>query len=259
MNAALAGLKRIGFTENEAKVYLALLSHPGITGYEVSRVSGVPRAKVYEVLEGLIERGAVLVEPAEERSLYRALPYTALLGEFRRRSEVLLADLYRDLAKHVRPESGPATAVLTGLPRALARASELIAGAKHSLLVAGRPDELQILGPALAEAERRGVMVAVLSRGPVRLSLQEVYVQTARKPDQTLALVADASSLLLVDVAAPDGGYAILSSAAGIAGAIATWLRKEMAFGEIERCVGERIFDFLPATAVAQMTRLWRA
>lgn len=257
--AALDGLKRIGFTDNEAKVYLALLSHPGNTGYEVSRISGVPRAKVYEVLEGLTERGAVLVEPGEERSLYRALPYTALLGEYRRRSEGLLADLYRDLSKHVRPDSGPATAVLGGLPRALARGLELVAGAKQSLLVAGRPEELQSLGPALADAERRGVTVAVLSRGPVRLSLQEVYVQTSRKADQTLALVADHSRLLLVDLTAPDGGYAILSSAEGIAASISSWLRKEMAFGEIERCVGERIFEFLPATAVAQMTRIWRA
>ncbi len=257
--AALEGLKRIGFTDNEAKVYLALLNHPGITGYEVSRLSGVPRAKVYEVLEGLAERGAVLVEPGEERNLYRALPYTALLGEYRRRSESLLADLYRDLALHARPDNAPATSVLSGLPRSLTRAAELIASARHSLLVAGRPDELQTLGPALSDAERRGVMVAVLSRGPVRLNLQEVYVQTARKVDQTLALVADGARLLLVDLTAPDGGYGLLTSAEGIAGTAASWLRKEMAFGEIERCVGERIFDFLPAASVQQMTRLWRA
>lgn len=256
---ALEGLKRIGFTDNEAKVYLALLSHPGITGYEVSRISGVPRAKVYEVLEGLTDRGAVLVEPGEERSLYRALPYTALLGEYRRRSEALLSDLYRDLSKHVRPEVGPATAVLTGLPRSLARAAELAAGARHSLLAAGRPEELQSLGPALSEAERRGVTVAVLSRGPVRLNLMEVYIQSSRNPEMTLALVADHSRLLMVDLTAPEGGHAILSTAQGTAAMVASWLRKEIAFGEIERCVGDRIFEFLPAAAVAQMTRLWRA
>jgi len=47
----LSGLQQLGFTAYEAKVYLALLAHPGSTGYEVARHSGVPRAKVYEVLD----------------------------------------------------------------------------------------------------------------------------------------------------------------------------------------------------------------
>src|SRR5690606_22780106 len=47
------GLQQLGFTAYEAKVYLALLSRPGSTGYEVARHSGVPRSKVYEVLEKL--------------------------------------------------------------------------------------------------------------------------------------------------------------------------------------------------------------
>lgn len=256
---ALQGLKQMGFTENEAKVYLALMKHPGVTGYEVSRFSGVPRAKVYEVLDGLEQRGAVLLEPGEDRTLYRALPYTALLGEYRRRTDLLLTDLYRDLSQHVKPVSGPATVTITGLGRVLARAGEIIATARQTLVAAGRPEELQALGAALAESERRGVLAAVLSRGPVRLNLREVYVQAARNPDPALALVVDGQIALLADLADPAGAHAVLTTLPAVARTTAAWMRKEMAFGEIERLVGERLFDLLPASAVQHMTRLWRS
>lgn len=92
----LAGLKRLGFTEYEAKVYATLIRHPLGNGYEISRHSGVPRAKVYEVLEGMVASGTVLQETGLERTRYRALPFTALLQEHRRSTDLLLTDLYRD-------------------------------------------------------------------------------------------------------------------------------------------------------------------
>lgn len=45
-----ADLTRIGFTEYEAKVYLALLRENPATGYQLSKSSGVPRSMVYEAL-----------------------------------------------------------------------------------------------------------------------------------------------------------------------------------------------------------------
>ena len=44
------GLQQLGLTQYEAQVYAALVRQPSITGYEASRLSGVPRAKVYETL-----------------------------------------------------------------------------------------------------------------------------------------------------------------------------------------------------------------
>ena len=43
-------LTQIGFSEYEAKVYLALLHESPGTGYQLSKKSGVPRSMVYEAL-----------------------------------------------------------------------------------------------------------------------------------------------------------------------------------------------------------------
>ena len=44
-------LKNLQLTESEAKVYVALSQYGPQTGYEVSKTSGVPRSKVYNILE----------------------------------------------------------------------------------------------------------------------------------------------------------------------------------------------------------------
>lgn len=115
------------------------------------------------------------------------------------------------------------------------------------------------LGSPLAEAERRGAAVQVLSRGPVRLAVQELYVQMGRKGENSLAILADLSDLCLVDLSTPDEPYAVIISAPGIAQAVGGWIRREIAVGEIDRLVGERLGDLLPAAALQQMQRLWRS
>jgi sugar-specific transcriptional regulator TrmB len=52
-------LKRLvdsGLSEREAKLYLALIEHPGVTGSELQRFAGIPRTKVYETLHRMVER-----------------------------------------------------------------------------------------------------------------------------------------------------------------------------------------------------------
>ncbi|MEI2690522.1 MAG: helix-turn-helix domain-containing protein [Anaerolineae bacterium] len=70
----LAKLAELGFTEYEAKVYLALLDDYPASGYQISKTAGVPRSMVYEALGRLKLRGAVLETPDEPR---HALPAAA--------------------------------------------------------------------------------------------------------------------------------------------------------------------------------------
>src|SRR5512147_3106445 len=72
-------MTQIGFTEYEAKVYLALLSESPATGYQLSKISGVPRSMVYEALSRLHARGAVLESLEDRSAVYRPLPPELLL------------------------------------------------------------------------------------------------------------------------------------------------------------------------------------
>lgn len=65
-------MKQFGFTESETNIYTTLVENRSMTGYEVSKKSGVPRSKVYNSLEKLVQKGVVLVNKSEPK-LYSAL------------------------------------------------------------------------------------------------------------------------------------------------------------------------------------------
>ncbi len=72
-------LTRLGFAEWEAKVYLALLQRSPVTGYQVSKDSGVPRSMVYQVLGKLVNRGAALITHDGDSVLYAPVPPLELM------------------------------------------------------------------------------------------------------------------------------------------------------------------------------------
>lgn len=53
-------LEKLGFSSNEAKVYGTLIKHKVLNGYEIAKLSGVARSLVYEVINRLIAKGAVI-------------------------------------------------------------------------------------------------------------------------------------------------------------------------------------------------------
>jgi sugar-specific transcriptional regulator TrmB len=55
----LKDLQSVGFSDYEAKTYLALLLTPNATAYEVSKAASIPKANCYTVLENLRKKGAV--------------------------------------------------------------------------------------------------------------------------------------------------------------------------------------------------------
>ena len=73
MDTELIGkLKKLGFTENEAKIYVGLLSLNEATAREIHEFTHVPRPKIYSVLERMAKKGYVEIRegtPACFRSI----------------------------------------------------------------------------------------------------------------------------------------------------------------------------------------------
>lgn len=61
MESVVEKLQRIGLTEYEAKAYLALLNAHLCTATQVSQRSGVPRTRIYSVLESLGQKGWIRI------------------------------------------------------------------------------------------------------------------------------------------------------------------------------------------------------
>lgn len=74
MEKTISLLKKFDFTESESRVYISLLENGASTGYEISKLSSVPRSKVYNVLEALIEKGVVVSAKHTKPIYYNAIP-----------------------------------------------------------------------------------------------------------------------------------------------------------------------------------------
>lgn len=71
-------LNEFGLTDNQAKVYLALLSFDTALANQIPSVSQVPRTKIYEIMRQLHEKGLVQIIP-ETPLRYKAVPFEKYL------------------------------------------------------------------------------------------------------------------------------------------------------------------------------------
>lgn len=79
MKKEIQELVDIGLTENEAKTYVYLLKKQVYTATEISRIAGVNRSKIYEVLENLIRKGLCFEKPGKVRKFEAIDPKIAFI------------------------------------------------------------------------------------------------------------------------------------------------------------------------------------
>jgi sugar-specific transcriptional regulator TrmB len=96
----LAPLVSLGLTGYEAGAYLALTRRRRATGADVARVAGLPRQRIYDVLDGLVTRGLATVE-AGRPARYTAVAPDAAVGALLAARRAALDDLERDAAAAV--------------------------------------------------------------------------------------------------------------------------------------------------------------
>lgn len=190
----LADLNAIGFTEYEAKVYLALLKDHPATGYQLSKQAGIPRSMVYEALGRLDVRGAVLKTEEAKATLYRPMPPDALLDrlvdDHQRRMETLrqgLTTIYT-----TRDEGHLWT--FSGEDPVLSYAQDMIANADTEAMLVLTDANLERLHAVISEANARGVKIGALLTGEVNLEFGDV----ARHPPAESQLHKLADSLIVV-------------------------------------------------------------
>jgi sugar-specific transcriptional regulator TrmB len=190
-------LEAIGFSEYEAKSYLALLRESPVTGYQLSKLSGVPRSMIYEVMGKLVARGAVLTVRTRGSTQYAPLPAAEFFDQQHREHEQLIDALKDDLAALGKAPDLDYVWNIEGSDNIMAKAVEMIEQAAERTYVALLPATLQTLKAALLEAIRRGVRVVVYTTSEVELAGGDVIVVAT--PEQALGQAVGLGLILVID------------------------------------------------------------
>ena len=86
-------LQQIGLNAYEARSYLVLVGHPRFKALELAARSHVPRQKIYEVLDSLIEKGFAQVVQEKTKLFSAVEPTLAIPAYLARRGEALQHEL----------------------------------------------------------------------------------------------------------------------------------------------------------------------
>lgn len=76
-------LQTLGFTKNDSKVLITLAKYKILSPADIAKFSGVDRARVYDSLNRLIEKGYIQKEPVKRGANYQIIPLENIFKSIR--------------------------------------------------------------------------------------------------------------------------------------------------------------------------------
>ncbi len=198
----LNDLTALGFTEYEAKVYLALLKDHPATGYQLSKQAGIPRSMVYEALGRLDTRGAVLKTEEQKATLYRPMPPDALLDRLTDEHERRITTLRQGLTRIYNAQDEGYLWTLAGEDTILSYAQDMLTHARTEAMLVLTDDNLERLRGGVHAAAERGVSIGALLTGEGKLEVGQVIHHPPRESQlhklaDSLVVVVDEQEVLI--------------------------------------------------------------
>ena len=250
-------LTQLGFTDYEARAYTTLVRRNPLTGYELAKVSGVPRPNIYAVIERLQQKGAVLAIGINGGMKYAPVPPEELLGK-----------LTRSFLTHIKEASGSLTRLqntaqvdyiwhITGYENLIEKATTMIEGTKNLILLGMGPPEAQLLSPGLQKLIARGIEPIILCfqddpetvcEGPGKVFKLPLNLESE---PHWFILVSDDLELLAAEIPSDTEPHVVWTKQTLFID-LATWyLRYSIAMAEIVRSLGPRLREFLDEQALS--------
>ncbi|RUL45669.1 TrmB family transcriptional regulator [Lysinibacillus antri] len=157
MNNLIQQLKNMNFNEYEAKAYISLVKLGTVTAYQVSKDSGVPRARIYEILDVLVEKGIVIKEEIDETMQYSPLPVNVFLQKVQANWSQNFKDISMSLKEIERIETMPTNRVMTlkDQETIISYCQTLLKKAKKRIMISMWNDMYDVLKEDLEEAAKR--------------------------------------------------------------------------------------------------------
>ena len=202
MEMAVNKLKQVGFSEYEAKAYIALLEENPLTAYEIAKNSGVPTSKIYEVIRKLENKGTVQSIHGERSKMFIPAPPDEFIQNFRVEIDGKLNAVRNEL-KDIRTGMDTSyTWHIKDYDGLVLKAKRILDTARENIILAIWPDETKLLTEALEEAASRNVKIAMLHYGPASIRIKQTYIHPvkealfAEKGARGFTLVADSKEAL---------------------------------------------------------------
>ena len=195
-------LLEIGFTLNEAKVYLTLLQNRYLNGYEISKLSNVSRSLVYNVIDRLVGKGFVLKSEGQI-NYYCALPYDKVIEKIKNDNINKLNVAREKLKNYSRIENESEYIFnIKGIDEFFSKANDLILNAKKEISISIRKEDFPKIEESLSIASKKGIKIYIFSFSNIDFPYGELFSYQLKDPTslfpyRRISIVVDGKEVIV--------------------------------------------------------------
>ena len=195
-------LLEIGFTLNEAKVYLTLLQNRYLNGYEISKLSNVSRSLVYNVIDRLVAKGFVLKSEGQI-NYYCALPYDKVIEKIKNDNINKLNVAREKLKNYSRIENESEYIFnIKGIDEFFSKANDLILNAKKEISISIWKEDFPKIEESLSIASKKGIKIYIFSFSNIDFPYGELFSYQLKDPTslfpyRRISIVVDGKEVIV--------------------------------------------------------------
>jgi sugar-specific transcriptional regulator TrmB len=254
----LENLKQLGFNEYEARVYIEMLHQTDpLTAYEIGKLSGVPRSKVYEVVDNL-RRKQYVVQMEDNPKKYLPVDPEEVFSSIEKSFKTRVGFVKEELNHLERGETIDYIFNIFGKDTIIERSKQMIRSASTSILIAVDRVMLDLLRKELENAEQSGIELNIVLYGESEdTDFKHVYNHRLREPDinnfSFILLDIDFSEILAGTMAASsDNGHGFWTRSVYLCNIMQDNIIHEISLGMLEEKLGldqiHKLTDHIPGT-----------
>ncbi len=169
----IASFESLGLSNYEARAYLASLNHPPLTGYKLSKLSGVPRSRIYETIEKLTAKGLVVCQTGD-KTLLTPLDFKTFLDKKEEENQGNIGYLRETLpALSTRQDTGIWN--ITGREQIMKATREIIRDAEKHVYLELFADDLLEIEESVLNIQKKDIPIWGVFCGKSKLDLENFY------------------------------------------------------------------------------------
>lgn len=184
-------LTEFGLTRQEATIYVELIRHGSMTGYEVSKETGISKSNVYAALKGLTSKGAAVCEE-REATKYLPVDVKVFCDNHLRYLDEIKDSLICNQPKKVEVADGYIT--IQTYRNIINKFHEMLASCDKRLYLMAEADVVSMFSNELATLASEGKKIVVLSDKEV--DIDNITFYKVESIDKHIRFIVDSDYVL---------------------------------------------------------------
>jgi len=227
-------IENLGLSAYEAKAYYALLSESPLTGYKLSKNSGVPRSRIYETIEKLTAKGLILSQEGDTTILI-PVSLESFLEKKEKESKRNINFLKEILPQLKKPAEAQGIWTISGRDQIFESVIHFISQAKSHVYLVSFDSDITFFESALSGAEKRRVSIFGAYCGEKEFKLKNLYPHQGQPCSscRDLSLTIDSEQALVGCTFPPDGARIAVTKNPGIIHVAEEYIKHEIFLSQL--------------------------